>query len=267
MSGFWRIGRLKHLAIGGKSEGTPLISAKLPDAGLPHIRSALLLLAGLRGCLLAMAEAPTLSETSKRSDTINWLSHRRLITSSPEEALKHCPEDFAGVPDLLPFLRDDGVDNLKAVLEEVLPREPRDNFKLRSVGRIKQQMCEAVGDTAKPDVEEVEGKLQKIERLADCDWTNNDELAEIVSEKMSFHHEGVDKQRGTEFIKKLYLALAGDGTEEQNVRHARQLKLVGPSNNGKRASRSGWRACGSRPRKTRRRVAGSVFVRWRRWTP
>ena len=184
-----------------------------------------------------MAAPPSLSNTSDKSDTINWLSYHKLINCSREDALTKCSEDFAGVPDLLPFLRDDGLNNLKTVLDEVLPRE---DFKLRSVGRIKQQMCEAVGrgrargaDTAKPDDEEVKGKLQKIERLADNSWTDDDELAEIVSEKMSFHHDGVDKQRGTEFVRNLYSALQGDGDEKQNVRRARQLKIVGPSNNGK----------------------------------
>ena len=186
-----------------------------------------------------MAAPPSLSNTSDKNETINWLSHQRLITSSTKQALQ-ASEDFAGVPDLLPFLRDDGLNNLKAVLEEV---DPQTRFKLISVGRIKQQMCAVLGapgieaqtpaPTAEPDTDEVEGKLQDVGKLVGCSWANKDELAAIVSKKLSFHSDGRSKKKGTDFITNLYSALEGKGNDIQSVRHKRQLKIVGPSNNGK----------------------------------
>ena len=64
-------------------------------------------------------------------------------------------------------------------------------------------------------------------------------LAEQVSQKMSFHHQSqlaAGDIKGIKFIENMFTALEGSVDPKKmrhNVRHKRQLKIVGPSNNGK----------------------------------
>ena len=189
-----------------------------------------------------MAEAvePEAFRQYDKGRTINWLFSEELITQTQKSAIKdnNCNPVFSGVSDLLPFLEDDGVINLQAVLDEVAGTKL---FSLRSVARIKQEMRKAAGiadptalatESVQVDTTEAQEKLQRVgEALAE--GGDSDKLAEIVSKEMSFHSDDSNKKKGVDFIRNLYSALEGDGDEEQNVRNARQLKLVGPSNNGK----------------------------------
>ncbi len=116
--------------------------------------------------------------------------------------------------------------------------------------RLKQAMREAAGIGGEPaalaiepaqqgttesvqtETVEAKAKLQHVDGAL-TDGGDVDALARTVSEKMSFHSDDGNKKKGVDFIKKLYFALAGDGNDKQSVRHKRQLKIVGPSNNGK----------------------------------
>ena len=184
---------------------------------------------------------PNLSNTSDKHETIAWLRGLGPKYNPIASALAK-NNDFEGVPDFLPVLRDEGIDNFKMLLTEAV-NDINTPIKLKLVARLKQAMREALittesaapttATTAKPDVDEVKGKLQDVRKLADLSWTNNDELAAIVSEEMSFHSDDIDKDKGPRFITNLYDALNGNGNDDQSVRHKRQLKIVGPSNNGK----------------------------------
>ena len=119
-----------------------------------------------------MAEAPTLSNTSGKDATIAWL--RSSIHGSRYNGIASALDnnnDFEGVPDLLPMIWDDSIENLRLLLKELV-NDVATLITLKLVARLKQAMRKALeieesaaptaATTVKPDIEEVTGKLQRV---------------------------------------------------------------------------------------------------------
>ena len=172
--------------------------------------------------------------------TLQWLREERFqdLANAIEGGDER--ESFAGMPDFMPVLGDEGLENMREIIEELLKKRSsfaNPKIPARTVARVKQAMRKKAGigkdaaPTAKQDVEEAEGKLQGVKPLTG--GSNVDALARTVSEKMSFSSNSSDAE-GPAFIKKLFKALNDDTKPlKYNVKYKRQLKLVGPSNNGK----------------------------------
>ena len=171
------------------------------------------------------------AEEFKRYDreaALQWLLDQRLLDENEAPLIR----DFEGIIDFLPVLGDgEPLSSLREIIQDMSGGKL--NYTAINVARIKQRLREwaGIGQPAAPSVQmkkKLIGAGDLLRRVG-----NVDALARTVSEIMSFSSNSSDAE-GPAFIKKLFKALDDDSKEtEDNVKDARQLKLVGPSNNGK----------------------------------